>query len=335
MPASISLHSLNTDGLRLSSLTHSRCLVWLLWLYSGAILAGDGDAQVLQPSPAALNSTPPTAEALIIGTEDINYYPHYGRQGAHSNEMIGLAYDLFEAFSRLTETPLRYQLIPVKRLYQQFLVDQRVDLKYPDHPGWQVEQKRGLKIHYSQPIAHYIDGLLVHPKLQHLEINQLHTIGTIRGFTPVPYLRLQGEQKIEVIEFSQTEDLLKAVLSLRIQGAYMNIDVAQHQLKTLFGAGTSLIFQPQLPYQHDYYYLSTIKYPEQIIRFNRFIDDYPLLVRDLKLKHGLNPTPPPKPYQPSSVMAPQEQLKRLLKRHPELLNQWQTSPAVDNSRTRL
>jgi len=246
---------------------------------------------VLTPQIIAndINSKKP----LIIGSENIDYFPHYGRTHTNRDEMTGFARTLLDRFAEEEGIIQRYQLMPIKRLYQTLMQTQSIDLKYPDNPTWKSEYKSQSPIYYSHPVAHYIDGLLVHPDKDGIHLNDIHQIGTVKGFTPVPYLQLINDSRIRLIEFNQISDLIRAALSQRIDGAYVNIHVAAYQLREVFKGEAKLTFQPQLPYQHDYYYLSTINHPQYIDRFNAYLQRNSEAIHQLKLDHGLTPIKPP------------------------------------------
>lgn len=73
----------------------------------------------------------------------------------------------------------------------------------------------------------------------------------------------------------------------RIDGAYINIAVARHQLKTQLKQTGALVFDPDLPYIQSNYYLSTIKFPNVVEEFNGFLMKEAKQINDLKKKYGI------------------------------------------------
>ena len=52
-----------------------------------------------------------------IGTEDIEYYPHYGRKNSSDDEFSGFARPFFDKFSNEYQLDFQYTPLPIKRLY--------------------------------------------------------------------------------------------------------------------------------------------------------------------------------------------------------------------------
>lgn len=234
---------------------------------------------VAQPEPAI---------TYTLGSEAIGYYPHYGWQSHNGGEFQGFARDLFEEFAHRQGLQLTYEMLPVKRLYQQFLSDQDLDFKYPDAPEWQRQRRGKQTIHYSDTVAFYVDGVIT--RTDRAAQAPLKRLGTIRGFTPVPFTAAIAQQRIQLLEYSRVVDLLQAVLHRRIDGAYVNVDVAMYQAKYSLAVESLLCFNPELPYVHDGYRLSSIKHPEIIAAFNHFLRERHLWVAQLKSTYGLHNT---------------------------------------------
>ncbi|MBI1835277.1 MAG: hypothetical protein HYR92_05935 [Burkholderiales bacterium] len=78
--------------------------------------------------------------------------------------------------------------------------------------------------------------------------------------------------------------LLKQAQLKRVDGAYINIEVAKYQLKEVLHQPGSLVFDPDLPHTKDYYYLSSVKHPKIIQEFNAFLDKEVALYEGIRLK---------------------------------------------------
>mgnify|MGYP006207779997 CR=1 FL=1 len=98
-------------------------------------------------------------EDIHVGVE-LQPYPPYSN--VENGEYRGYARELLDAFAAEYGYRFIYSPLPVRRLLGDFLSG-RVDLKFPDHPQWNADQKAGQRIHYSAPAAPYIDGILVKP----------------------------------------------------------------------------------------------------------------------------------------------------------------------------
>jgi len=220
----------------------------------------------------------------LIGTEDIEFYPHYGKLSADSYEFEGYARLFFDDFSLKKDVSIEYVPQPIKRLYVSLLVNKNIDFKYPDSPKWNINQKAKLsnKIYYSDPIISYIDGIFVHQDNVNFTLNNIQVLGVIRGFTPEPFLDEIKSQQINVIEYSRSDHLLMALEAKRVSAVYINIDVANYHIKSK--AITSLVFKKDLPFTQGKYHLSTIKHPEIIKLMNQYIEENSVSIRALAEK---------------------------------------------------
>lgn len=198
---------------------------------------------------------------------------------------MGYGRDLLDAFAAHQGHVFIYQPLPVRRLLNDFLHD-RVDFKYPDNRRWNAEQKQGRTVYYSQTVAPAIDGVLVKPQYLGQGKARLYRLGTQRGFTPWPYLADIEAGRIILIQANQTDSLLAMALSDRVDGVYLNPQVARHRLYHS-GKHESLVFDPSLPYQDAHYFLSSIKHPQMIQQFDAFLSSQTELVQALKARHGI------------------------------------------------
>lgn len=222
-------------------------------------------------------------EDIRVGVELQPYQPY---SDVENGEYRGYARDLLDAFAAEYGYRFVYMPLPVRRLLGDFL-SSRVDLKFPDHPQWNADQKAGHDIHYSAPAAPYVDGMLVKP--QHLGQGQqrIELLGTQNGFTPWPYLPDIRAGKIRLIQANQIDSLLRMASSDRVDAVYLNPKVVAHQLRQMRMAADSLVLDPELPHVEDHYYLSSINHPELIETFNRFLEERAELVGEIRRRHGL------------------------------------------------
>ncbi|MBH3342022.1 transporter substrate-binding domain-containing protein [Pseudomonas mendocina] len=222
-------------------------------------------------------------EEIRVGVELQPYQPYSDVQ---DGEYRGYARDLLDAFAAEYGYRFVYTPLPVRRLLSDFLAD-RVDLKFPDHPQWNADQKAGHNVHYSHPAAPYIDGILVKPQHLGQGMQRIELLGTQNGFTPWPYLPEIRTGRIQLIQANQIESLLRMAGSDRVDAVYLNPRVVAHQLEQMGMAAGSLVFDPQLPHVEDHYYLSSIRHPQLIEAFNRFLAERAEQVAAIRLRHGL------------------------------------------------
>lgn len=222
------------------------------------------------------------AESYVIGVEDMAFAPHYSidSQGQYQ----GFARELFDLFALHSGLQLSYKPLPVKRLLSA-LVQGEVDFKYPDSSSWAQAQKTGKDLHYSQAVVGYVDGVLVAPKRQGQPVEQLKRLGMVNGWTPWGYqARIDAEQ----IQLTYSEDLRKMihqVLKKDVDGAYFNVVVATHYLDNIRARPGALVFDPKLPNTRGTFHLSTLKHPQLIQRFDRFLIEQQAEVAALKERY--------------------------------------------------
>ncbi|MBA4368125.1 MAG: hypothetical protein C0403_10870 [Desulfobacterium sp.] len=221
---------------------------------------------------------------FIIGVEELDYLPFYSGEG---KTYSGYARELLDAFAKERGYSFDYRPLPVKRLLDTFLKN-KVDFKFPDNSNWQTDLKKGFQIIYSEPAIVCIDGVLVLPNNKGRGIEHLKKLGTVLGFTAWDYLDHIKQGTIAISENSSFQGLLKQVIIGRIDGAYINPEVARYQLERIMNQPRALVFDPVLPHTQSAYLLSTIKHPNIILEFNRFLKDKAALVEQLKKSHFMD-----------------------------------------------
>ena len=222
-------------------------------------------------------------EEIRVGVELQPYQPYFH---VENDEYRGYARDLLDAFAMAHGYRFVYTPLPVRRLLSDFLAG-RVDLKFPDHPQWNAEQKAGHSILYSNAAAPYIDGVLLKPAHLGQSPQHIKLLGTQNGFTPWPYLADIRAGRIRLIQANQIESLLRMASNDRVDAVYLNPKVVAHQLGQMGMAADSLVYDPTLPHVEDHYYLSSIRHPQLIEAFNRFLEERAELVGEIRRRHGL------------------------------------------------
>ncbi len=80
------------------------------------------------------------------------------------------------------------------------------------------------------------------------------------------------EKKIILTEHFTIKGIIRQVVRQRLDGAYINVEVAKYQLRLLGKEGV-LRFDRELPHVDDHYYLSSTKYPNEfLIKYKNDID---------------------------------------------------------------
>lgn len=237
-------------------------------------------AAVLMSAVCSQASAGPT---YVVGVEALNYYPHYSNA---DGTFSGFARDLLDAFAQTQGYRFDYRPLPVARLYKTFFAGE-LDFKYPDNPDWQTSKRQGLEIHYSAPLASYIDGVLLLPANQGKGVARLTSLGTVRGFTPRDYLDAIARGSLEVREVTTLKQSLLQGINGRVDGVYMNVDVGRYQLDKVLNRPGALVFDESLPHSSGAYRLSSIRHPTLLDALNVFIHSHAAEVQAMKDKYGL------------------------------------------------
>lgn len=225
------------------------------------------------------------AQELVMGVEDIEYYPYYAKR---DGRYAGFAKELFDEFGKEYGHNIRYRLLPIKRLYSD-LLNGRVDLKFPDNPHWAKKRKLGKEVLYSDGVVDYIDGVMVLPKNVGKGKAALKNLGTVRGFSPWTFMGDVESGEIILHENSDLTGLIKSIKSRRVDGVYFNILVARYFLKYTFFEEGVVVFDEGLPHTRDTYYISTLRHKDILRQFNEYMIKNAEFVEGLKIKYEVKP----------------------------------------------
>lgn len=214
---------------------------------------------------------------FVVGMESQNYanglYEHYFQE-------------LFSAFAAEHQYEFEFHPLPVNRLYQK-LLNKEIDFKFPDHPLWRSVLKGETPIYYSDSTIHYREGLMVLPEKLGRALDRLQVISLPRGFSALAFDQAIEKQKLQVVETITPHAALNMTRLGRSDGTYMNVATAENQLAKM-GKAHALTFDPTLPYITDHYYLSSIKHPNVLDQFNRFLREERALIEALQKKYELS-----------------------------------------------
>lgn len=217
-----------------------------------------------------------------VAVETQSYRPYFSME---SGSYEGYARELLDAFAATLGCQFSYRALPIKRAHGGFLAGQ-LDFRFPDNPAWNAELKKDFSVHYSAPVIDFVDGLLVLPQHVGRGQGEIREMGTLLGFTPASYEQAIESGAITLRQVRSTRSLLQMGLLGRVDAVYLNPVVARQALAEM-GRPQALRFDPALPYLSDHYYLSSLRHPELLQRFNAFLRDSGELQRGLRLKYGL------------------------------------------------
>ena len=224
----------------------------------------------------------------VVGVEDARFMPHYSvdTQGQYQ----GFARELLDAFAEDSGVRLIYRPLPVDELLPALLAGS-VDFKYPDNPGWSGADKADHPLHYSQAAVSYVDGVMVAPRRAGLDVQQLKRLAVVDGWTPKGYEARIDAGQVLLVGSSDLPRMIRQAMLKDTDGAYYNIVVAMHYLNNVRTKPGALVFEPKLPHTRGTYHLSSVRHPELIQRFDRFLGERRGFIAALKNEHKVEVDP--------------------------------------------
>lgn len=231
---------------------------------------------------ALVCSTALSAESYVIGVEKLAFAPHYSidAQGQYQ----GFARELFDLFAQKSGVELSYKVLPGDQLLPALLGGQ-VDFKYPDSETWAQALKAGKRLSYSQAVVDYVDGVLVAPQRQGQPVAQIKRLAMVNGWTPRGYQERIDAGQIELTYSDDLRQMIRQALRKDTDGAYFNVVVATHYLDNIRARPGALVFDAGLPHNRGSFYLSSLKHPGLLQRFDRFLLDEQKAIAELKSRH--------------------------------------------------
>ena len=226
------------------------------------------------------------AEPLRVGLESQDYLPYYRALPGQPAE--GYAIALLQRFASSQGMSLELEALPINRLHRNLQTTDRLMLVFPDNPAWSRQLKGDARMHYSQPVIRIVDGSVVLREHLGRGIDSVRRLGTVRGFTPEAWQeRLQAGQ-VRLVEASDVGSLVRMLLRQRIDAIYANPEVLHHYLEanTDLG-GDRLQLDPALPLARTAFHASSLKHPELLEAFDRFLVEQAAELVQLRREHGL------------------------------------------------
>jgi len=221
---------------------------------------------------------------FVVGVEYLEYFPQYsydpkqGYRGAYKA--------ILDMFAEEKGYEFEYKALPINQLYHAF-IQQKLDFKYPDNALWNTKGKDQVKVHYSEQVLEFTDGIMVLKNRYGSGLGNLKTLGIPKGFTPNGYTALVQQNEILLQEGNALKDVLGMLLIGQVDGAYVNKSVANYQLDYKYHMAGRAIFDDTLPFIKDAYRLSSIKHPDVIREFNVFLQDHKSSINAIKKEYGV------------------------------------------------
>lgn len=221
---------------------------------------------------------------IWVGVEITDYSPYYFLD--EEQRYQGAARDILDLFSVTTSKALEYYPMPVPRLFHEF-VEGRVDLKFPDNPLWSASLKTDIKVFYSEPLFKVKESVLVLKQDSgETPAQDISYVGTILGFSTPGIATHIKNNEFDVVQANKIEQLIHMLASKRVQALYFNESVALELAKKMYPL-QKLVRHSHYPAFNYAYHISSIKHPELIEAFNKFLMSHTEQVSEIRHRYGL------------------------------------------------
>lgn len=215
---------------------------------------------------------------VVFPTND--FYPQYK---VDKENATGFIPEVLKKFAQDSKINFVFKSYPVKR-YMTMFFNKSIDFIAPANPGWHFEVKKKFKVYYSNLLMKSLVVLLVKNKNKFLEISDLKSIVTISGYTYPQEIKSRIEKKIKSFEVARVKSLIGMVLKERVQAGFFHLSIAENSQYYNEELLTKAEKLPTLEYE---YFLSSIKYPEIIDKFNRWLIANNKWVNEQKIKFNI------------------------------------------------
>lgn len=223
-------------------------------------------------------------KVFLIGVEDVNYAPLFSFSAERELEQC-FTRELLTSFFNHHQLKFKFVALPIKR-FDKWFIEQGIDFKFPDNMRWRESKRDKLNITFSAPVIELVAGTYVLKKNESLPKHQVTSLSTITGFHPTLWLDEIGAGQVTLIEEGAPVGVVKHLLLGNADATNIDKNVIRRELKKL-KSNEQIVLAKNIPHQTYYYHFSSIKYPEIIGLFNRFLSENEGYIRTLKQKYGI------------------------------------------------
>jgi len=222
------------------------------------------------------------AKEFIIGVEDVSYYPLYefkSSRSTHSKELLN-------AFAAAKGYTFTYLPLPVKR-FERWLLEEKIDFKYPDNSRWYSKTKTTAQFTFSESTIKLVAGTSVLKSSLTKNKSEFNSIGTLLGFYPTHWIEQIKSGQVKLYEDVSTKILVQQLVAEHIDGIDIEPSVIRYYLEELDKPSDTSIIDRRYSYDVYDFHLSTIKHPEIIKEFNKFLSNNKALLEQLNKKYKI------------------------------------------------
>ncbi len=221
----------------------------------------------------------------MIGVEDIHYLPYFDFSVKQSHSFTQALFDQFASDSGFK---IKYLPLPIKQM-PKWLANEKIDFKFPDNEMWpKVYNVEKLPITYSDQVVPMVAGTLVLNENQNIEQSSIRSVGTISGFQTTFWREEINRGEVSLLQDPSPRILVQYLVNGLVDGLVIDIVVANRELKDLnLKLDKPLVYAEKLSQARYAYKLSTIKHPDVLHKFNRWLKENQPFVEELKREFGI------------------------------------------------
>jgi len=221
-------------------------------------------------------------KTFIIGAQDIAYLPHYD---FNNEQEKGAVWRILEAYGSQNGLTFEYVALPIKRLHKELLAG-NVDFVFPDNPKWFNQQFKGVEKHFSAPFYEILGASFVHRNDYNLHLDKVSSLSVPSGFSPIFWQSRIDDGQILLVDATNAIAAMRLVLSKRAQVTDLEYSVVQWH-KRDYPEFTDICISPYLPHDVVALHLTTVNHPEIIHDLNRFLQENPQHLEQIKQQYGI------------------------------------------------
>jgi len=217
-----------------------------------------------------------------IGVQSIDYTPHYNFT---TSDRLNFLNEFIIWLELKTQCKFTILSLPIKRLNFTFEEQQTIDFIYPDNPNWHdisPSEETGIQRVYSPSIAVALGGTMVTEANKYISIAQFNTLAIPRGFTPVAWLPLKAQKKVNFREVSDAKASLLMVQTGRVDGADIEYNVAQYLIKK--HKLLPMVLADNLPFIYTDFHLSTFTQLDMMKTITELVNNHQIEIKEMKKK---------------------------------------------------
>ena len=214
--------------------------------------------------------------------EDVPYYPLFdfkSNKQTHTRELLDI-------FAKSKGYKFTYLPLPIKR-FERWLLEERIDFKYPDNERWHGDKTLKEKFYFSKSTLKLVAGTSVLPNFLNKDPKALKSVGTLLGFYPTTWIKRIKSGQVTLHEEVSTRLLVRQILNKHIDSIDIEPSVIRYYLKQLNQPMNAIVIDKRFRYDVYDYHLSTIKYPTIIKEFNLFLKNNQPLLKQLNKKYNI------------------------------------------------